>query len=375
MAKKKKSKKSSKKVAPEPMERSAFWPLAGAIGLYLIAFFLLLGGFGTGGPLPVNLFDGAYAVFGWGAYLTPFALAFWATYKFMTEDRRIPLGKFFSMLFFLAFAAGWLYVAFASKDPAGNWSAGHGGAVGSTVGGMVLSALDKVPASILFFIAGLLSLFFALGVSPKEIIRLFELFKQPKDEDEVTDLATLKARAAGFKLNEGVPVEHHEGDAPKEPVRLGSLKNTAQKLTANENHEALTTASDPDWQLPGIALLNQKQDKADAGDVNGNAQIIHDTFSNFNIEVEMEGANIGPRVTQYTLKPPTGVKLTKITALENNLALDLAAHSIRMEAPIPGKRAVGIEVPNVKAATVRISSLLQSREWQSIQGPLAFGIG
>ena len=56
-------------------------------------------------------------------------------------------------------------------------------------------------------------------------------------------------------------------------------------------------------------------------------EIIHDTFENFNIEVEMEGANIGPRVTQYTLKPPTGVKLTKITALENNLALDLAAHS------------------------------------------------
>ena len=56
----------------------------------------------------------------------------------------------------------------------------------------------------------------------------------------------------------------------------------------------------PDWQFPSIDLLNQKQDKADAGDVNGNAQIIHDTFANFNIEVEMEGANIGPRVTQYT---------------------------------------------------------------------------
>jgi S-DNA-T family DNA segregation ATPase FtsK/SpoIIIE len=139
--------------------------------------------------------------------------------------------------------------------------------------------------------------------------------------------------------------------------------------------EALTTASDPDWKFPGTDLLNQKQDKADAGDVNTNAQIIHDTFENFNIEVDMEGANIGPRVTQYTLKPPTGVKLTKITALENNLALDLAAHSIRMEAPIPGKRAVGIEVPNVKSATVRISSLLQSNEWKSVGGQLGFVIG
>ncbi len=89
----------------------------------------------------------------------------------------------------------------------------------------------------------------------------------------------------------------------------------------------------------------------------------------------MEGANIGPRVTQYTMKPPTGVKLTKITALENNLALDLAATSIRMEAPIPGKRAVGIEVPNVKSATVRISSLFLSQQWQEMQGALSIAIG
>src|SRR6201999_4085494 len=142
-----------------------------------------------------------------------------------------------------------------------------------------------------------------------------------------------------------------------------------------ENHEALTTASDPDWKFPDMTLLNQKQDKADAGDVEGNAKLIHDTFENFNIEVEMEGANIGPRVTQYTLRPPTGVKLTKITALENNLALDLAATSIRMEAPIPGKRAVGIEVPNIKGATVRLSSIVQSREWAEEKSPLTFAIG
>jgi len=90
----------------------------------------------------------------------------------------------------------------------------------------------------------------------------------------------------------------------------------------------------------------------------------------------MEGANIGPRVTQFTLKPPNGVKLTKITALENNLALDLAAHSIRMEAPIPGKRLVGVEVPNIKPAIVRMSSLLQTNEWNGLlKNPLGFVVG
>jgi S-DNA-T family DNA segregation ATPase FtsK/SpoIIIE len=146
-------------------------------------------------------------------------------------------------------------------------------------------------------------------------------------------------------------------------------------MSANENHQALTAASDPDWQLPAVDLLDQRQDKADAGNVEANARTIKETYGNFNIDVEMEGANIGPRVTQYTLRPPTGVKLTKITALENNLALDLAATSIRMEAPIPGKRAVGIEVPNVKGATVRLSSILQSREWNEAKGPLTFAIG
>lgn len=369
MAKKKKSKKSTKKSAPVVAEQSNFWPIAGALALYIIAFFLLLGGFGTGGTLPVNLFKGAYSALGWTAYLLPFVLVCWGYYKFKTEDKRIPLPKLASIVFFQLFMAGWAYVSFASQDSTGTWTGGHGGGVGSVVGSMVLSALDKIPASILFFFAALFSLFFALGISPKEaFVWVFKKFRHEKG-DEVTDLAELKAKA-GFNVNEAVPVEHH-GNEP----RMSSLKNSAGKLSAAESHEALTAASDPDWKLPGTDLLNQKQDKADAGDVNGNAQTIHDTFENFNIEVEMEGANIGPRVTQYTLKPPTGVKLTKITALENNLALDLAAHSIRMEAPIPGKRAVGIEVPNVKAATVRISSLIMSREWTNISGQLGFGIG
>jgi S-DNA-T family DNA segregation ATPase FtsK/SpoIIIE len=379
MAQKKKSKSRSKKAAPVAVERSPFWPLTWAIVLCLVAFFMLLGGFGTGGPLPINLFKGTYSALGYAAYLVPFALAYWGVIKFTSDDHRMPMSKFASMLAVLLFAGGWMHVAFASKDPAGAWAGGHGGAVGSLVGGMVLSALDKIPASVLFFVATVLASFFMLGISPKEMLKLVEMFKRPEGEaGEANDLATLKARARqpGFNVNEAVPVEHHnEVAAPPEPIRRGGLKNAAAKLTPTESHEALTTASDPNWKLPTVTLLDQKQDKADAGDVNGNAQTIHDTFSNFNIDVEMEGANIGPRVTQYTLKPPTGVKLTKITALENNLALDLAAHSIRMEAPIPGKRAVGIEVPNVRSATVRLSSLILSREWTNTTAPLGFAIG
>jgi len=370
MAKKKKQTRKKKKVDVAPVERSPFWAYAGAVALIVLGLFLLIGGFGTGGSLPVDLFHGAYWTFGLAAYLTPVALVYWGVYKFMAEDRRIPLGKLTSMLCVLVFASSWLTATFATKDTVGNWTDGKGGNVGLTIGKAVLTALDKVPASLLFFVVTILAGCFAFGVSPKALV--MKLLERRNKEDGDTDLAALKAKAGEheFKLNEGVPVVHHNG-----PVQMSTLKNTAQKLAPAENHEALTTASDPNWQFPSTSLLNQKQDKADAGDVNTNAQIIHDTFENFNIEVEMEGANIGPRVTQYTLKPPTGVKLTKITALENNLALDLAAHSIRMEAPIPGKRAVGIEVPNVKSATVRLSSIFMSPQWGELGGPLGFAIG
>jgi S-DNA-T family DNA segregation ATPase FtsK/SpoIIIE len=375
MAKKKKRstrKKASTKVS---LERSPFWALSGAVILMLVAIFLLIGGFGTGGPLPVDLFHGAYWALGWAAYITPVALIYWGVYKFMTDDRRVPLGKLVGMFCVLLFASCLSHVVFATKT-ASRWGGGHGGQIGRVAGNAALTVVDKIPTSLLFFVLTLLAVFFAFGIDPKKVLlKLVELFKRPEREAD-SELAALKAKAGeqpGFQLNEGVPVIHH--NAGEQIARLSTLKNTAQKLAGNENHEALITTSDPNWQFPSIDLLNQKQEKADAGDVNANAQIIHDTFENFNIEVEMEGANIGPRVTQYTLKPPAGTKLTKITALENNLALDLAAHSIRMEAPIPGKRAVGIEVPNVKPATVRISSMLLSREWQEHSGSLELAIG
>lgn len=371
----KKKKRSVKKKAPVVAERSPVWAYSGAVGLVLLAFLLLLGGFGTGGPLPVDLFHGAYWAFGWAGYLVPVVLATWGVSKFVSEERRLTGAQISGMVGLMLFASSWSHTAFATKTVNGAWQHGHGGQVGQAVGNVVLGLVDKIPASLIFLVFTLFSALFAFGIDPKILLKLKDLFSRPEREDEDNDLAALKAKAGeqpGFKLNEGVPVVHH---SPGETARLTSLKNTAQKLSGNENHEALTTASDPNWQFPSIDLLNQKQDKADAGNVNTNAQIIHDTFENFNIDVEMEGANIGPRVTQYTLKPPTGVKLTKITALENNLALDLAAHSIRMEAPIPGKRAVGIEVPNVKSATVRLSSIMLSSEWQDHQGPLELAIG
>ena len=89
----------------------------------------------------------------------------------------------------------------------------------------------------------------------------------------------------------------------------------------------------------------------------------------------MEGANVGPRVTQYTMKPPAGVNLSKIVARDKELALNLAVDKIRIEAPIPGTRSVGVEIPNARSADVRLRAVLESSEWKKATDPLAFAVG
>lgn len=372
-----KKKQTRKKKAPAKVEEhSHFWPITWGIILVVASMLLFVGGFGAGGPLPQAMYDGAASAFGWVAFVVAIALLYLAILKFADEDKRLPKFKGLFTVVFLFFLSGLSYVLTAQKDElTGEFVEGAGGSIGAAVGGASLGMLDVFLSTIVLVVLLAVSFCLATGTPLKVLLKPFKaLFKKREKRKDEVDLQDLKDRQ-GFKLNEGVPTVHHDEKADKPKPRLSSLRNSAEKLTPSENHPALVTRNDTDWQFPGVNLLNQKVDKADAGDVEGNANAIRETFEHFNIEVEMEGANVGPRVTQYTLKPPTGVKLTKITALENNLALDLAATSIRMEAPIPGKRAVGIEVPNIKPAMVRIASLLQSREWSDVKSPLGFVIG
>ena len=124
-----------------------------------------------------------------------------------------------------------------------------------------------------------------------------------------------------------------------------------------------------------LALLSKKDTKASGGDIKNNMIVIEKTLQNFNINVEMGPYKVGPTITQYTLKPSEGVRLSKITGLSNDLALALAAHPIRIEAPIPGKSLVGIEVPNENKAIVNLKDLLASTEYKKSTDPLTITIG
>jgi len=130
-----------------------------------------------------------------------------------------------------------------------------------------------------------------------------------------------------------------------------------------------------DYKLPPTDLLEKDKGGAHAGDTRVNAAIIKKTLQNFDIPVEMSEVNIGPTVTQYTLKPAEGIKLSKITALSNDLALALASHPIRIEAPIPGKSLVGIEVPNKIRAQVRLRELIEDEKFQKSPSILTIALG
>ncbi|MBU0727495.1 DNA translocase FtsK 4TM domain-containing protein, partial [Patescibacteria group bacterium] len=132
-----------------------------------------------------------------------------------------------------------------------------------------------------------------------------------------------------------------------------------------------------DWEFPPLDLLSSQSSEVYVSDkvLKENAEKIKEKLAQFDIEVGMRDVNIGPTVLQYTLQPSEGIKLNKITALKNDLALALAAKSIRIEAPIPGKSLVGIEVPNEKRMVVHLRELIESEEFESTKSKLRLVIG
>jgi len=130
------------------------------------------------------------------------------------------------------------------------------------------------------------------------------------------------------------------------------------------------------YKFPSIELLEANGDKAvSMGDIETNSLIIKKTLQNFGIMSEISEVNIGPTVTQYALRPAEGVKLSRITALISNLSLALASHPLRMEAPIPGRSLVGIEVPNKTRAVVRLRELVASSSFQESDSSLLLCLG
>lgn len=383
MAKKKKTtrkKKDSKKQSPQHSLPSGFWGQVGAVLLIVVSVLFIIAWFNAGGPILEWLNKATLQSIGYGFYVLPFVLMFLAIDVFKSEENKTPIVIKIVLITQIIWVAS---LAGLTKNEAGLSS---GGFVGDLVNSGVLALVHPGIAGFVYVLIVFISILFIFSISPELIIqKIIELTGRDHDGGESRvkvsrvskDKDTQKSSIiSNFKLNAGVPtLDVNEPSVEKKSSKRSSLKGSVAQDKVAEEKAALVTVNDPNWQSPSIDLLEKKQAPADAGDIQQNAQIIKDTLSEFNIDVEMEGANIGPKVTQYTLRPPSGVKLTRITALETNIALNLAAQSLRIEAPIPGQKAVGIEVPNRKAADVRIFSVLTSKQWKGSHEPLSFAIG
>ncbi|MEK7192981.1 MAG: DNA translocase FtsK [Patescibacteria group bacterium] len=173
--------------------------------------------------------------------------------------------------------------------------------------------------------------------------------------------------------------ETSEQEKPNVEQQRGERRQKTLSIAKNEFDEEDEIKLSPrrisNYTPPPTALLEKDSGKPGVGDIKANANIIKRTMSNFGIEVEMDEISIGPAVTRYALKPAEGVKLSKISGLQDNLALALAAHPLRIEAPIPGKSLVGIEIPNSTKITVGLGTLLSSRDFAESPHPLYIALG
>lgn len=319
-----------------------------ALALLGIALVLILARFGSAGPLGSFLFFALDGLVGVGYALVPAMLLLLAVTLVASHGRRFSGISLVGAALFILAGLGLIDIIFP----------GYGGYAGAFVG-FVKIPLGPFAAGVVTVIVALIAFLVSLNVP----LRLPTL-RRPKEE---------RADALPVTVAEEKMVPHGEAPADKkEEKETDEVAVVAPKGAAKPGR--ILSRKFRNYVPPPLGLLQSSVEKPTSGDLRANANIIKRTLESFGIPVEMGEINIGPKVTRYTLKPAEGVKLSRITVLNSDLALALAAHPIRIEAPIPGKSLVGIEVPNKAAAVVRLGSLMAYPEF-SQGGPLAFVLG
>ncbi len=351
--------------------------------LFAAAVFLLLGRFGFGGLLGKALDDGMSFVFGWDSFVIPFILIAWA-YHILSPEK-LPF-KFSNVFGFVLFFLSLNPLVHAISVPTGSLATDTvlrvaGGKLGETLalslgnfvgfaGTITLTVALLVISLLLIFNATLEEVLFVVRWIWKALVFVGRFLMKPfqnRRSTQADDVFPVTGSDQDETEEEGG--EGEEDDSSEEAADDKDTKNEGQSFTLLK----------PRKKYPRIAipfeLLERRDQRPTSGDISHNRDVIRKTLEKFGIPVEMGEVSVGPTVTQFTLKPSDGVKIIKITSLHNDLALALAAHPIRIEAPIPGKSLVGIEVPNQSVATVGLRELLESAEFGERKSGITFSLG
>ena len=391
------SRSRSKKAAPQHELPGGWWRQIVAFLMLVVSVILIFGWLGDGGPVLNQINQAIYSWVGGAEYAIPVLLVWLAVKIFRSDNNRLPPVMWTASILMVLWLTGFI----------GTFSYDQGGQTGGLVGQALNDLVSQIGDTwVMFFIYAVLifvTALFVLQISPATVFQAIGRMFSAKEAGEARPAKKVaKATKPGrpekqlkeekldkthdddveIKVNAGVATADESAKEAPAPRRHGLFGGRAAKTEEPAAVEpdkkeagALVVVNNPDWKMPTVNLFEKKQSPASPGDVQQNAQIIKTTLADFGIDVEMEGANVGPRVTQYTMRPPAGVNLSKILARNKELGLNLAVDKIRIEAPIPGTRLVGVELPNAKSADVRLRGVLESAEWKKTTDPLAFAVG
>ncbi len=365
----KKPERKLKKAESTPMNSRAKKELA-AIFCLLAALVSILAFMDMAGPAGKAIDSGLSAIFGWSKFLAPLVLLGFAGRVFFPEKfvvkTPVTIGVIMFFLGLDAFSnvARWRDID-AMLFPA--HLSGAGGYVGLILGYPLMRFTG--PWASMVILAGLIaaSMLLTFDVTIHEVLaKLLALRKLP----------TLPT---AMRVGDDSPASSRENETPTFLRKEISEPAPERPLSPEETEARAMTASVKRKRAKMVAipfeLLEVRNSKPNSGDVHGKMNVIQKTLENFGILVEMGEVCVGPTVTQFSLKPADGVKLNRITSLSNDLALTLAAHPIRIEAPIPGKSLVGIEVPNQTVAVVSMREVLESKEFAARKSNLTVCLG
>ncbi|PIR88921.1 MAG: cell division protein FtsK [Candidatus Harrisonbacteria bacterium CG10_big_fil_rev_8_21_14_0_10_40_38] len=343
-----------------------------AVLLIAVSALLVLASIEKAGPVGDAIFSGFSKVFGIGYYLIPIACFAVGVLFLSTLEKRFFSASFIGAGSFILLVLGLIDIFAPSK----------GGWLGNVVGSLE-TPFGVIAATIIIMALALAAFLLTFNVSvklPKLSLGREDVVEEEEESEEEDNDEEGDIEEEGEEEEES---EEEDNDEEGESA-LGSIKKFVKGMVSGEPAEAgpintkrkTSIITSENYVPPPFSLLKSTIEKPTSGDLRANANIIKRTLDSFGIPVEMGEISIGPKVTRYTLKPAEGVKLSRITALSQDLALALAAHPIRFEAPIPGKSLVGVEVPNKAAAIVRLGSLMTYSDFtDSSSKPLMLPLG
>ncbi len=363
MAKKKEDKKSTKNQKGEREDREKKGAKNGvyAILSFIVALFFIFSAFGSAGVAGGFIYTTFKTLFGAGYIFVPIVGILLGVSFIRTEGPAVGLRHSLSALgFFLSILA-----LFHIASPVNG-----GGVIGKAISIPFVALFDKA-FSVLILIAASVSSILILFDAEIPLMQFFQLLssKGDKKKERIADDA---------EAVRSLPVNGVAEEKKGEKSQPATEKKPAKISTGEEVFDIGPKGKKQffgDYTPPPIEILATESGKPGVGDIRENAAIIRRTLATFGILVEMDEITVGPTVTRYALKPAEGVKLSRIVALQNDLALALAASSIRVEAPIPGKSLVGIEIPNKTKATVGLATILESDEYRASGKPLLVALG